>query len=214
MTVEQLKVLNRGLCSERTAGTASFKFRMPLRPGLIPLAVVLLAVAGCAKVPDGSHFEVTRGQLLPGFFLTDQKLTLPWVALSATGQYKWCLANLGFYDSRAQVLLEFVGSQSFDPRNAGGIAALSIADSKGKVIYRSEGPLRDSENVTGQSNRWVSEYFHYSSGPATDLRSAYMGSPKLYASISSFGSYCVKLEISGASTLADAKARLLLQSGW
>ena len=88
MTVEQLKVLNRRLCSERTAGTASFKFRMPLRPGLIPLAVVLLAVAGCAKVPDGSHFEVTRGELLRGFFLTDQKLTLPWVALSATGQYK------------------------------------------------------------------------------------------------------------------------------
>jgi hypothetical protein len=183
---------------------------MSIRPGLIRIAVILLTVTGCAKVPDGAKFEVTG--LVP--LLTDQKLTLPWIPLSSTGQYKWCFANLGFSGSRAQVLLEIVNSQPFDPRNAGGIVGLSIADSKGTVVYSSVGPLRDSENVTGQSNRWVSEYFRYSSGPATDLRSAYNGFPELDVSISSFGSYCAELQISGASTLADAKARLFLQSGW
>jgi len=110
--------------------------------------------------------------------------------------------------------MEIVGGQPFDPRNAGGIAALSIVDWKGKLVYQSEGPLRDSENETGHSNKWVSEYFHYSSGPATDLRSAYMGSPEIYASISSFGDYCAELKISEASTLPESKARLFLQSGW
>ena len=82
------------------------------------------------------------------------------------------------------------------------------------MIYRSEGPLHDSENVTGQGNRWVSEYFHYSNGPATDLKSAYMGFPELYAGVSSFGSYCTELSITGASALAEPKARVFLQSGW
>ena len=187
------------------------------RPALTGMAVIMLMLAGCAKVPQGAEFEVTRGPFPQGlffFFLTDQKLTLPWVPLSTTGQYKWCFANLGFSGSRAQVLLDIVGSQRFDPRNAGGFATVRIADSKGTVIYQAKGPLQDSESVTGQSNRWVSEYFHYSSGPATDLRSAYMGSPELNATISSFGSYCAELEISDVSTLPDAKARLFLQSGW
>jgi hypothetical protein len=134
--------------------------------------------------------------------------------MSSTGQYKWCFANLGFSGSQAQVLLEIVGSQPFDPRNASGIVGLSIANSKSKMVYQTEGPLRDSDNMNVQSNRWVSEYFHYSSAPATDIRSAYMGSPKLYAEVGSFGSYCAELRISGASTLADAKARLFLQSAW
>jgi hypothetical protein len=69
----------------------------------------------------------------------------------------------------------------------------------GKIVYRSEGPLRDSENTTRLGNRWVSEYFHYSSGPATDLRSAYWGNPDIRASIGSFGRYCVVLKISETS---------------
>jgi hypothetical protein len=189
----------------------------PFKVALAGFGVLMHTAAGCAKVPDGAKFEVTRGPFPHGlifFFLTDQKLTLPWVPLSANGQYKWCFANLGFSGSHAQVLLEIVGTQPFDPRNAGGIVGLSIADSEGKVIYRSEGPLHDSENVTGQGNRWVSEYFHYSNGPATDLKSAYMGSSELYASVSSFGSYCTELSITGTSALADSKARVFLQSGW
>src|SRR5580658_1862654 len=150
MTILQLKVSNPRRCIDRRAGTTQLKHPMSIRPGLIRIAVILLTVTGCAKVPDGAKFEVTG--LVP--LLTDQKLTLPWIPLSSTGQYKWCFANLGFSGSRAQVLLEIVNSQPFDPRNAGGIVGLSIADSKGTVVYSSVGPLRDSENVTGQSNRW------------------------------------------------------------
>jgi hypothetical protein len=149
-----------------------------------------------------------------GIFLTDQKLTLPWIPLSSIGKYEWCFANLSFSGSSAQALLEIVSSKPFDPRSAGGTVALGITDSMGKIVYRSEGPLRDSENTTQLGNRWVSEYFHYSSGPATDLRSAYWGIPDFRASISSFGRYCVVLRISKTSIAADAQTRLVLQSGW
>ena len=178
------------------------------------MSVGLLLVAGCAKIPDEGKFEQTRGPMPLGIFLTDQKLTLPWIPLSSTGNYEWCFANLSFSGSSAQVLLEIVSGKPFDPRNVGGAVTLGIADSHGRVVYESEGRLRDSENMTGQHDRWVSEYFHYSSGPATDLKSAYLGNPEIRASIGSFGRYCAVLKISEVSTVADAQARLVLQSGW
>jgi hypothetical protein len=181
---------------------------------LLRMSVVFLVIAGCEKVPDGARFELTRGPMPLGIFLTDQKLILPWIPLSSTGRYEWCFANLGFSGSSAQVLLEIVSSKAFDPRNAGGTVTLSVADSKGNAVYQSQGELRDSEDVTGLSNRWVSEYFHFSSGPGTDLRATYFGNPAIRASVSRFGRYCTVLKISEASTLPDAQARLVLQSGW
>src|SRR5579863_1639644 len=99
MAIVQFKVSNLRRCSDRSAGTTQLEKAVSFRPGLIRIAVILLTVTGCAKVPAGAKFEVTRGPLPLGFFLTDQKLTLPWIPLSSTGQYKWCFANLSFSGS-------------------------------------------------------------------------------------------------------------------
>jgi hypothetical protein len=181
---------------------------------LLALSFGLLTISGCAKVPEGANFEVTRGPMPLGIFLTNQKLMLPWIALSSLKQSEWCFANVGFSGSSAQVLLEIDSAKPFDPRNAGGAVALNISNSKGEVVYQSRGELRDSDTPDPLSNRWVSEYFHYSSGPSDDLRSTYFGNPEIRASIHKFGKYCVLLKVTETSSLADAKARLVLHSGW
>jgi hypothetical protein len=175
------------------------------------VCAVVIVAAGCARVPSGAHFQRTGG-----FFLSAQKLALPWVPLSSVGDYRWCFGNLSFSASSAQVLLEVVGSKAFDPRNAGGSAAVTITDSSGRLEYQAEGALRDADccDVPGR-NRWVSEYFHYSSGPATDAKSAYFGSPEIRSKIGGFNSYCVALRITQASTeVTGGQARVALQSGW
>jgi hypothetical protein len=171
-----------------------------------------MLAGGCAKVPPGAHFE----RRPPWSILTDQKLTLPWVPLSSTGRYRWCFANLGFSGSRAQVLLEVAGSKPFDPRNVGGSVTVTIINSAGRVDYQAAGVLRDAECCdVPRLNRWVSEYFHYSPGPASDTKSTYFGKPEIYVGVRTFGSYCAELQISESSTeVADGQARVILQSSW
>ena len=178
--------------------------------------VLVVIVGGCARVPSGGHFERTRAPMPWGIALSDQKLTLPWVPLSSAGEYKWCFANLGFTGSSAQVLLEVAGSKPFDPRNAGGTATMTITNSAGQVDYQTTGTLRDTDccDLPGL-NRWVSEYFHYSAGPAIDTTAAYFGKPEIRAKVRRFGSYCVALKISKGSTeVKDGQVRIILQSGW
>ena len=182
--------------------------------GVIPVAVVSLMISGCARVPNGATFEVTHGPMPLGLLLSDQKLMLPWVPLSSSAKYEWCFANLGFSSSSAQVFLEIVNRKPFDPRNAGGAVELVLADSDGGIVYQSKGELRDSDNGNGASNHWVSEYFHYSSGPSTDLKSAYFGSPQLRTNISRFGRYCAAMNVAASGNGTEAHARLVLQSGW
>ena len=57
------------------------------------------------------------------------------------------------------------GGQPFDLlRNAGGIAALSIVDWKGKLVDQSEGPPRDSENETGHGTDGLLKHFDIRAG--------------------------------------------------
>jgi hypothetical protein len=178
-------------------------------------ATLMLATA-CERVPSGAHFERIREPMPWGIFLSEQKLTFPWVPLSAAGQYRWCFENLSFTGSSAQVLLQVVSGKPFDPRKVGGTASLRITNSAGRVGYQAEGALRDTDccDVPGR-NRWVSEYFRYSSGPARDVESAYFGEPELEVKVGSFGSYCAALAISQANpNVGDTKARVVLQSGW
>lgn len=184
--------------------------------GAIACCAALMLAAGCERVPSGAHFERTRAPMPFGIFLSDQRLTFPWVPLSSTGNYRWCFANLGFSGSSAQVFLEVLSGQPFDPRNVGGAARVRITDSASRVAYQAVGPLRDTDHLDVRGrNRWVSEYFHYSSGPPRDKKSAYFGEPEFRAKIGGFGSYCVALSISQASpNVQDTQTRVVLQSGW
>lgn len=172
--------------------------------------LILVLLSGCRQIPDGAKFEKT------GWLLTDEKLELPWVAMSP-GKKKWCFAHLGFTASEAQVLLEVHAEAPFDPRRAGGAVSLEITNPSGDAVYRAEGPLHDpccSETVD-ERDRWVSEYYHTSLGPNQDTESFYEDNTSLKAKIGNYGKYCAVLNITQASAaLQGGQIRVVLQNGW
>jgi hypothetical protein len=172
--------------------------------------LVLFFLSGCREVPRGASFEKK------GWILTDEKLELPWVAMSP-GKHKWCFARLGFTASSPQVLLEVRAEAPFDPRRVGGIASLDITNPSGQSIYRVEGPLEDPccQAANDKNDTWVSEYYHTSYGPPKDTETFYQDSARLHATIGNLGEYCVSLDVSSPPpTVVRPKARVVLQSGW
>ncbi len=172
--------------------------------------VLLVLLSGCREVPRDAHFEKQ------GWILSEERLELPWVAMSPS-QNRWCFARLGFTASSAQVLLEVQAQTPFDPRRIGGAAALEITNSSGQAIYHVKGLLEDPccEAPNSKNNKWVSEYYHTTLGPAKDTNSFYQGIATLRAPIGNFGEYCASLDIfESPPSLARPKARVILQSGW
>jgi len=172
--------------------------------------ILLFLLTGCREVPRGAHFEKK------GWLLSEEKLELPWVAMSP-GQNKWCFARLGFTASSAQVLLEVQAQTPFDPRRIGGIAALEITNASGQAMYHVKGPLEDPccESQPSKNDKWISEYYDTTMGPATDTSSFYQDIATLTAPIGNFGEYCASLNISESpASLVRPRARVILQSTW
>lgn len=171
--------------------------------------LVLVLPPGCKQIPDGAKVEKT------GWLLTDEKLELPWVAMSPV-EKKWCFAHLGFTASEAQVLLEVRAGAPFNQRRAGGAVSLELTNPSGHSVYRAEGSRRDpccSETVE-ERGRWVSEYDLTTLGPSQDTKYFYEDNTSLKAKIGNNGKYCAVLNITQASaSLGGGQVRVVLQSG-
>jgi hypothetical protein len=178
---------------------------------------VLLLLASCSRVPEGSNFARERAPMPWGLVLSDQRFELPWVSLSSAGEHRWCFSNLDFSGSSAIVGLEVSAVAPFDPRRVGGRASVKIANSASDVVFDVIGPLQDPccESRQGGGNVWASQYYHHAQAPARDVRVLYYPEPDLRTDIAGLGEYCLTMNVvAPARSLESGRARVIMSSGW
>jgi hypothetical protein len=169
--------------------------------------ILILCLVGCANVPDGASLEQH------GFILSDQRLELPWMPVTAPESHSWCFSNLHFSGSRAMVALEFGARTPFEPRHLGGSIALDIVDPSKATIYHVAGMLEDPRSYSDGPG-WKSQYFQYSHSPVNDVKVFYFPRSDADAKIGGAGEYCVSLRVVEASRIDQGRVRVVMASSW
>jgi hypothetical protein len=175
--------------------------------------MMVLCAVGCAHVPEGAVFERRPMPFPYGLILSDQRLELPWVPVTAPENYSWCFSNLSFSGSSASVALEFDANTPFEPRHLGGVVALDIVDSSKTTIYHVVGTIEDPRTYSDGPG-WKSQYFQYSHSPANDMKVLYFPRSNVDAKIASSGEYCASLRVIEAPHIDRGRVRLVMASSW
>jgi hypothetical protein len=176
--------------------------------------VVLVLLGACAKYPAGARYEISRQQGFVGYFLKSYRFMLPQVAVTANSNYEWCFKKLYFNAERPQLMVVLTTDSGLNPSSSGVAGSVELKEGDGQFKKLISGPLADLPGGQGTVGQWCSQL--YSNSPkGKRTRMAYNDCRSRYITISSGGSYCLRLNITSVDpATSGVKAFVLLESSW